>query len=98
AVGQEAPDLKSAEAAQIAVLKIDRGEDARVDVGGKRQVAVGCDLYVIGLADLETIAAGKREFRYQPAACAFGSFRDLENRQQRDIDPKQLEAAALEAD
>src|SRR5438270_4646051 len=62
-----------------------------------RRVAIGRELPMPRSRNLETVAARQAELRHQPAGRSLLSSRDLEDREQGEVDAKQLEPATLKA-
>ena len=96
-VGQEAADLECPPAVELPVLRLDRREDAGIDMGRQRQVAVRPDLPMVGLGDFEALPARNAEVRREPAGRALLAARDGEDRQQRNAHPEELQMPADEA-
>ena len=78
-------------------LRFDRRQYAGVQVRGQREVAVRTDLPMIWHGDLEPFVSRIAEVGHQPAASRRRRRRgDAEDRQQRQVDPEQLQPSAFE--
>jgi len=67
AVGQEATELKSADAVQLPIFGFDRGQNTRVDMRGQREIVIWRYLPMIGKCDLEPLAGRKADVGDEPA-------------------------------
>ena len=73
------------------------GSTPGVDVRGDGKVAIGADLPMVGRGNLEPLAGRIIEVWNKPAGHSAGRGADPEHREQRQVDPEQLKAAAFEA-
>ena len=99
AVRHKAADLERAERGQLAIARLDPwrvlGEQSR----GQRKVAVRSKAEIIRQAELEPVRMRETDVGDQRAGrSALGLGVDREDRQQRQSNPEQVEAAAAKAD